>query len=184
MWTSLFGNILWGKLKSTNSADIFADFDTPNDDQVVDICREPKVEHDDDVSFEAIKHFALINRLFIDIYYYVSHEPRIVQAIDAFASTYDGKPISATYKFMMCTSDYDPWKLDFEEESDQGYELCGEISLRVTLADQTIKYDLQCSDAEEYFEGFSQGRNRCNAVYLRDLFYHIRENGRFAFYCV
>lgn len=182
MWTSLISNILWGKL-SRHSRNIFSDFDAPNDDQVVDICREPQVEHDEDVSFEAIKHFALINRLFIDVYYHGIHEPRVVQALNEFAFHYNGKPISATYKFMLCNIEYDPWRLDWGD-SDSSYELHGDISLQVTLADNTIKYNLQCCDAEEYFEDFAQGRNRCNAVYLRDLFYHIKENGRFAFYSV
>lgn len=183
MWKQrrILDNILWGKL-SRESQDIFVDFDSPKDDREIDICREAWVEFDEDVSFEAIKHFALINRLFIDIYYHGRHEERVVEAIDKFAYEYEGKPISAKYNFVLWDTDVNPWNLKYEEEEENDSQYLGEVRLLVSLSGKYIEFDLQSDQLIHMFENFQEGKHTCNAIYLRDLFYHIKTNGKFSFY--
>ena len=185
MWKQrrILDNILWGKL-SRVSQDIFSDFDVPTDDRVVDICREARVTYGEGATFEAMKHFALINRLFIDIYYHGRNEPRVVEAIHGFVDSYQGVPISAPYKFILWDSEVNPWILSSndDDEEDNSTSL-GEMNLTITLQDKQINCDFNYDEVmKDIFVNYQQGQFTCNAIYLRDLFYHIKNNGKFCFY--
>lgn len=154
-------------------------------DQEVDIKREGKViypENKENIPFISHKVVALINRLFVDIYYAKGGEDfryhtNICEAVEKILAQYDGPQIGINYKFVVQSQPYDPWRL-FPIESDIYNRLITEMTMEVDITkDGGLRYKLDTT-----FDYFSQYTRdvwvQCNTMEdIVTLYRRIKDHG-------
>lgn len=145
----ILSRMVWGSWED-RCIDICYNFKQDMTDQEVDIKREGKVIYPEDKSnipFISHKIVALINRLFVDVYYAKGGEDfgyhsEICEAVDKMVSVYDGPPMGINYKFVVQSQPYDPWRL-YPIESDIYNRWVSEMILDVEITKENgLRYKL------------------------------------------
>lgn len=179
----VLARMLWGSWED-RCVDICYNFRQDMTDQQVDIKREGKVIYPDDlknIPFISHKLVALINRLFVDVYYAKGAEDfgyhgKICAAIDHMIGSYDGPQMGISYKFIVQTQPYDPWRL-YPIESDMYNRVVAVMTLDVEITKENgLRYKLE-SNLDDFSEYIIGDWTNCKACLLLELYNKIKVNG-------
>lgn len=187
----LLSRIIWGKWRDL-CVDGFYNFTLDGvSDQEIDIKRHGQVSILDDnpPTFLTLKNIALLNRLFVDIYYsrigeVFEYHSVLIDSLSDYIYTYKDNDVRLVYKFNETVESIDPMDIY------TGYSVRGNVELELCITEKyNLMYRLKCSDnvSNEFFNYFNDITigvwMTCNPIFLVNIFKKIRGHGRLSLIC-